>query len=293
MSADHDKYAKANVDFFAKVASDYDDGTFAGGHAAGDWVRKMTKANYEAILGAFAWDEHSTELLDFACGTGLTTSLLAPQCKHVVGVDLSQPMLDQFQAKLNQQDSEPSASPLSSLASKIELVQADLLGSGEGKEKLEGRKFDVVLCTMSFHHFSDPMHATKVLSGYLKPGGKLAIVDFLQLQLSERDRGHDASHGHDAQHHHHHGHHHGSAHQHGHQHHAPHSGHDQSDPTEANFGAHSAANVIAHSSFRLADFDRFFAAAGLSRSGEPKFTRTMEWPDRPPVDVYLVIGELA
>ncbi|KAK0539015.1 hypothetical protein OC835_001261 [Tilletia horrida] len=292
-SSKHEVFAQANLDFFAKIAQEYDNGA-EGDKQFGQKVRAMAQSNYAAVLRAAEWDPERTEMMDFACGTGMTTLLLAPHCKSVVGVDQSEPMLRNFRAKLDNA-AEPS---IAALRSKVEIVHTDLLAptapeDAEAEALLKDKKFDIVLCTMSYHHFAEPDKVTEVLARYLKPEGKLVIVDLLDVKKGQGEEGDAAQQHHAHAHSHSHGHGHGH---HGHQHHA-HAHGDASntthDPTEAQFNTHRAAHVIAHSSFVLSDFDRFFAGAGLERVGgqEPIFSAELDWPGARRVqDVYVVVG---
>ena len=103
--------------------------------------------------------------------------LLAAHAKEIVGVDVSQGMVE-----------EEKISPTA-----VHAVCAELKGEiGE----LDGRKFDIIMvcrsiwcspfkcsleiqCTQGYHHIADVRTVTKTLAFFLKPGGKLLIIDMM------------------------------------------------------------------------------------------------------------------
>ncbi|KAG8798617.1 hypothetical protein FRC17_007373, partial [Serendipita sp. 399] len=46
------------------------------------------------------WDENETVMLDYACGTGQMSRRLAPYVKKIVGVDISQRMVDHYNQRV-------------------------------------------------------------------------------------------------------------------------------------------------------------------------------------------------
>ncbi|KAF7294560.1 Methyltransf-25 domain-containing protein [Mycena indigotica] len=140
----HD-YASANQAFFDQHAHEADQR-----HGAGELAKDIR----DAILQAYKFDDQSTTLLDFACGTGIVSLGLAERCKKVVGVDISQGMVDQYNKNAAERD-------ISSQALRIEL-------KGEDSE-LDGTKFDVVMCSLAYHHIQDIVSTTRLLSFFLKP----------------------------------------------------------------------------------------------------------------------------
>ncbi|GAO47933.1 S-adenosyl-L-methionine-dependent methyltransferase [Saitoella complicata NRRL Y-17804] len=116
--------------------------------------------------------ESSTRILDFACGVGLLSQCLTPHAKEIVGVDTSARSIEVYNRRVWEQGLE---------ASDMRGVCADLLSLGDEGEKPEqgvGKgSFDVVVCSMSYHHFHSISHATQVLTSYLKPSGYLIVAD--------------------------------------------------------------------------------------------------------------------
>ncbi|EST09961.1 Methyltransferase type 12 [Kalmanozyma brasiliensis GHG001] len=237
MPTNDDLITAANKAFYALTAAEYD----RMGRGMVVDVARTNAANILARVPSFSPD--TTELMDFAAGTGLLAMFLAPRCKSVTAVDQSEEMIRQLRAKLEAQSE-------GERIENVEAVVTDILDGGD----LGGSKFDVITCTNSYHHLSDPVKVTQVLAGYLKPGGHLAVVDLIKTDDSaefhnapttvERE---DGSHKQVEQfgietkddHHHHHGHSHGHA-------------------------SHQHTNVIAHrGGFSQSDMEHFFTSANL------------------------------
>ncbi|KAK0460712.1 S-adenosyl-L-methionine-dependent methyltransferase [Desarmillaria tabescens] len=151
----HD-FAKANKDHFDKDSHTYDEL-----HK----VKEVTEKEAKYILSeGWSFNPESTTVLNFACGTGLLERDLVAYCKSIQGVDISQGMVDQYNKR---------AETLG-VTSKMNAVVCELKGVAE---ELEGRKFDVVLCTMAYHHFESIDEITRILAYFLKPGGALLVTD--------------------------------------------------------------------------------------------------------------------
>ncbi|TFK99758.1 S-adenosyl-L-methionine-dependent methyltransferase [Pterulicium gracile] len=124
--------------------------------------RRVAKA-MKNMYGKF--DEETTEVLDFACGSGLLSMHLAADCKSILGVDISQSMVDLYNERVSNQGIEPS---------EMHAVVKDLKGN---PDELEGRKFDVIVCSMSYHHFDSILDVTRALLTHLRPSGSILVVD--------------------------------------------------------------------------------------------------------------------
>jgi 2-polyprenyl-3-methyl-5-hydroxy-6-metoxy-1,4-benzoquinol methylase len=111
------------------------------------------------------FDEEKTRVLDFACGSGLVSMHLAPYCTSILGVDISQGMVDLYNERVANQGIDPS---------EMQAIALELKGD---PEELGGRKFDVVICSMSYHHLSSILQTTRALSTHLAPGGCILIAD--------------------------------------------------------------------------------------------------------------------
>ncbi|KAL4254415.1 S-adenosyl-L-methionine-dependent methyltransferase superfamily protein [Abortiporus biennis] len=126
-----------------------------------------------------------TTLMDYACGTGLVSRELSSHVKTVVGVDISQGMVDQYNLRVSNQGISPD---------EMKAVCIELKGSGE---ELDGTKFDLIVCASSYHHFPSVDETTRILATFLKPGGSLLVTDILKNDESKDilgDFGHVVAH---------------------------------------------------------------------------------------------------
>lgn len=276
----------ANKAFYALTAAEYD-------KMGRGMVVEVAKTNAANILARVPGIEPTkTELMDFAAGTGLLAMFLAPRCKSVTAVDQSDAMIQQLRNKL---------SDASNKIDNIVPVVTDILDESSAVGELDGKTFDVITCTNSYHHLSDPKKVTQVLAGCLKPGGYLAIVDLIKTDNSpefhtapktvERGDGshkqveefgskpsnnhHEepASHGSGARHGHHHYHHH--HHQHSH---------------SGNNSTHQHEHVIAHrGGFTDDEMEAFFSAANLELVNMGKSAQFIK--DGKTYDNFLAIAQ--
>ncbi|KAG8811047.1 hypothetical protein FRC17_002651, partial [Serendipita sp. 399] len=237
---------EANVAHFDKFAQNYDDNPF---------VNQIAKQVVDLIRNKVALSEESTIMLDYACGTGQISRKSEPFVKKVIGVDISQGMVDQY----NQRASDQAIPPEKMQAVCIPRLQGD-------NSDLDGQKFDIIVCAQAYHHFSDINKVTKDLTNLLKPGtGRLFIADLMQYdrgsssQSEENDGAVPHSH-----HHHHHYHHHQAQNQH-HHHHPHHNSHTQSNPI-APIGHHepfSGPSVAHHGGFTSDQITTVLESVGL------------------------------
>ncbi|TCD63972.1 deoxycytidyl transferase [Steccherinum ochraceum] len=157
----HHSFAAANEAHFDGEAEAYE-----ARPQAQELARKICKAMRAKYPSLF--NEESTVLMDYACGPGLTSRELAPYVKSIVGVDISQGMVDLFNRRVANQGILPE---------EMKAVKVELKGE-EGE--LDGQKFDVVICIAAYHHFDTVDDTTRILASFLKPGGSLLIADILK-----------------------------------------------------------------------------------------------------------------
>jgi ubiquinone/menaquinone biosynthesis C-methylase UbiE len=145
MSDDRDLIAQG----FTETASDYEDAVRFNIEGAQRLVMSIPAGHYEDVL-------------DVGCGTGWATQALIDRFRpaRITGVDPSEGMLEQFQAKLGD----------------IEGVEITLAqGSVEHMPVADGA-FDLVICSMAYHWFPHKWEAAKAMARALRPGGVLAIL---------------------------------------------------------------------------------------------------------------------
>ncbi|VUC21913.1 unnamed protein product [Clonostachys rosea] len=109
-------------------------------------------------------------VLDYACGTGLLSNALSDQASECVGIDVSETMIERYNAKSSPEGPKRKAY-LGNLISKDE-APASVFSGGE----FSG--FDFAGVGMGFHHFDDPALAARRLTERLGTGGVLFIIDF-------------------------------------------------------------------------------------------------------------------
>ncbi|KAF8582386.1 S-adenosyl-L-methionine-dependent methyltransferase [Ramaria rubella] len=153
----HSELAQANSDFF-----DSEEGATIQ-HS--EDAKKVAVDSVKAILGVYEFDKENTTVLDFACGLGLVSKGLAPHAKSVVGVDISQRMVNDFNAQAAK----------AGLSDTLKAIHTDITNKDH---ELKGSQFDVIVCTLSYHHFPSPADTTASLSKLLKKGGSLIVIDW-------------------------------------------------------------------------------------------------------------------
>jgi predicted TPR repeat methyltransferase len=140
--------ARASDDYVQRVFDDF----------AQSFEAKLARLDYRApalvggaVAAAAGAPDGSLDVLDLGCGTGLCGPLLAPYARRLVGVDLSNGMLELARAKGLYQ----------------ELVQAELtayLGQQQGA-------FDVIVSADTLVYFGDLEGVAAAAAGALRPGG--------------------------------------------------------------------------------------------------------------------------
>lgn len=111
------------------------------------------------------------KLLDFACGTGMVTELFAPYIKggELIGMDISSVWLERFNERAKQFND-----PI------MKSFIYDILDDSKQEELKKNfeNQFDVIICTIAYHHIHNYEQVTKKLATFLKNKGWLFIVDF-------------------------------------------------------------------------------------------------------------------
>jgi len=100
-------------------------------------------------------------VLDIGTGTGLLLIHLVPHVKQLTGIDNSQGMLNILQEKI-ERTGISNVNPI--------LFDAE-------KDELAEKQYDLVVSSMTFHHFTRPDIFLKQVYRSIKPGGKVCIGD--------------------------------------------------------------------------------------------------------------------
>lgn len=141
---------RLNVERFNSVAASWDDNP----------VRvELAQAVARAIAAAVPL-RPDARALEFGCGTGLVTALLAPELGRVVAVDSAAGMLDVLRAKVRELGLDH-----------VEAVEMDLA------QALPPGPFDLIFSSMTLHHIEDVPGLLARLHALLAPGGYVALAD--------------------------------------------------------------------------------------------------------------------
>ncbi|TFK31989.1 S-adenosyl-L-methionine-dependent methyltransferase [Crucibulum laeve] len=162
----HHDYTNANQEHYDKTATEYD---------AIPGAVERSQRSVEALRDAYPFDKSSTTVMEFACGTGLVSKGLFPYVRSILGVDISQGMIDQYNKRVDAEGVP---------ADSFHAIRAEL--KGEDGE-LDGKKFDVIICCSAYHHFSSVEEITRILVSFLKPGGTLLIIDHKPTSREEME----------------------------------------------------------------------------------------------------------
>ncbi|QAA34003.1 class I SAM-dependent methyltransferase [Clostridium manihotivorum] len=140
-------YKEKTKETFDKQAKIYD-ATYYGKHASKLYTKVIDKV--EGL--------NCSNVLDVGCGTGNILSLLANEDNlKLFGMDFSQAMLDKAKEKLKD--------------------RAELKFGDSEHIPWEDNHFDGLICTDSFHHYTEPKKVLKEMARVLRPNGSLIIGD--------------------------------------------------------------------------------------------------------------------
>ncbi|KAF8126592.1 S-adenosyl-L-methionine-dependent methyltransferase [Boletus edulis] len=153
-------YETANKQHFDGKAHNYDDQ-----HDA----HRYAEVIGQAMKNTGLFKQGITTVMDFACGTGLISRVLAAEDpKLIVGVDISQGMVDQYNKIVSDHGIPPE-----------EMRAICVTPREKTLEGLQDMTFDVIVCSVAYHHLSNIEEVTDTLATYLNPGGSLLVVDIL------------------------------------------------------------------------------------------------------------------
>lgn len=131
-----------------------------------EWVSgtpQMRWLRHFAVSQATALQRHG-EAADLGCGPGLLVLEMARQAPglHVTGIDLSENMLADARRSAQQ----------AGLAERVDFR----LGNVE-EIPFPDRSLDLVISTLSLHHWADPVKVLNEIDRVLKPGGAFYLFD--------------------------------------------------------------------------------------------------------------------
>lgn len=163
------KHNEKIIEQFSKQAVPF---TKIQGHYSGvDSIIKMSGASKQ------------DRVLDIACGTGIVTCEFAKVVKEVVGLDITQEMLEQSRKKQDEENL---------INIRFEICDVEALPYND-------ESFDIVFTRYSFHHFLDVKKVFDEMIRVCKKGGKIIVVDVAvneqsQKAFNEMERLRDPSH---------------------------------------------------------------------------------------------------
>lgn len=142
---------------------------FAANAAEWDELRSLHAADgqVEAALKRIVGPRPFQAMLDLGTGTGRMLELFADQYRRGVGLDLSREMLEVARANLDRAG-----------AANAQVRQGDLYSA-----PVERDSFDLVTMHQVLHYLDDPVAAVAQAARFLRPGGRLVIVDFAPHEL--------------------------------------------------------------------------------------------------------------
>ena len=143
-------HSQRNIERFNEIAASWDE------HAGRvETAQGVARAMLDTL--DLRGDERA---LEFGCGTGLVTALLASSVAHVTAADSAPGML----AVLEQKRAELGLD-------NVETLQADVsVQAPQGP-------FDLIFSSMTLHHIEDVAGLFRRLAGMLAPGGRVALAD--------------------------------------------------------------------------------------------------------------------
>lgn len=100
-------------------------------------------------------------VLDCACGPGLVSCYLADYAREVVGVDLTQAMVDQGRAA----------------AASRGLANVSFQTGSATELPFDDGEFDVTVSRYAFHHLENPEAAFREMVRVTRPGGRIVVAD--------------------------------------------------------------------------------------------------------------------
>jgi ubiquinone/menaquinone biosynthesis C-methylase UbiE len=134
----------ANIAVHSKLAAEYD--------RSEPHFRAENVAKVDRRIRVLAAATHADSLLDLGCGTGFIIGIAKHHVRHIVGVDVTQAMLDRVDRTGN--------------------ASIDLVNEDTGSYDCGDRQFQLVTAYSFLHHLADLAPTFRTASRALAPGGK-------------------------------------------------------------------------------------------------------------------------
>ena len=151
---------KGKGDYWGRFAGTYD-----------DTIDRMMGKEVRLRLADVLAREHGLgEAVEFGCGTGYFTRVIARNAKHVTATDISPLMIDVARSKLKSYDN------------------VTLLVQNSESTTLPADAYDTALMANMLHTLDDPVKALKECRRVLKPGGTLLIINYTEEGMSRVER---------------------------------------------------------------------------------------------------------
>ncbi|RDK47474.1 putative SAM-dependent methyltransferase [Aspergillus phoenicis ATCC 13157] len=169
--AEHAEHTERNRQYFDKLAKSYTNDF----KSVLEFICRLVDGHRPWISDAWVDTEagkgKEIKMLEYACGTGPVSLTLAPFVSKIVGLDVSDNMISEYNKNAEK----------AGYGDKMVALKGDLLAETAPAE-LSGPEyfdFDLVVVSMALHHFERPELAMARFSERLKKGGVCVIVDIV------------------------------------------------------------------------------------------------------------------
>jgi ubiquinone/menaquinone biosynthesis C-methylase UbiE len=132
------------------------------------------RASHDAMI-RLAKPQPSDRVLEIACGPGFVALLFAERVREVVGLDLTEALLEQARQRQRELG-----------LHNVQFVQGD----AEQLPFPDGA-FTIVACHKAFHHFTNPRKVLEEISRVLAQGGRLVLGDTLSSDDPDKNALHN------------------------------------------------------------------------------------------------------
>ena len=132
-----------------------------------DEIAKAIDIKAEANAGINA----GTNVLEFGCGTGLTSFWLRDRFDHITLVDSSEGMINELKKKIKE------AGITNMTAICADITRMDGFKEVNAQTFLTKDRFNIIYTSMALHHIADVGAVLKILYGLLRDNGTICIVD--------------------------------------------------------------------------------------------------------------------